>query len=248
MRHLVRKTRYALRLLAVKEIRLGLERCPFCGPSVLIKFAASDLGVRCLRCRASATTLSLGAVLTHEVPDLERRHVYEMSSRGPLFRYLRSRCAALTFSEYFPDTPPGTLRNGVQCQTVEALTFDDEAFDVCTSTDVFEHVFDDEAGFREVFRVLKKGGLFVFTVPLRAEAKTIERARRVGDRIEHLLPPEYHDDYLSGVSRVLCVRQYGRDIVDRLRQAGFAEVEIIAPDRPFLWGETRPVILARKGV
>ena len=45
------------------------------------------------------------------------------------------------------------------------LPYADESFDVVTCFDVFEHVQDDERAFHEVHRVLKRGGLLIFTVP-----------------------------------------------------------------------------------
>jgi SAM-dependent methyltransferase len=114
----------------------------------------------------------------------------------------------------------------VLCQDVQQLTFPDASFDVCTSTEVFEHVADDARGFREIRRVLRAGGAFVFTVPLGDAEATVERAESQGGRIVHLLPPEYHGDRIRGRDRVLAFRNYGRDIVERLRTAGFAHARI----------------------
>ena len=55
------------------------------------------------------------------------------------------------------------------CQDVQHLTFDDAEFDICTSTEVFEHVPDDIKGFKEIYRVLKDDGVFIFTVPIHDE-------------------------------------------------------------------------------
>lgn len=71
---------------------------------------------------------------------------------------------------------------------------EDCMFDLCTSTEVFEHVPDDGAGFQEICRVLKEGGTFVFTVPMTDAKTTVERTKAHNGRIEHLLEPEYHGD------------------------------------------------------
>ena len=47
------------------------------------------------------------------------------------------------------------------------LPFSDDSFDTVTSFEVLEHVQDDEIAVREVRRVLRKNGLFIFTVPNR---------------------------------------------------------------------------------
>lgn len=45
------------------------------------------------------------------------------------------------------------------------LPFPDNAFDVVTALDVIEHIDDDHAAVRELWRVCKPGGLLVLTVP-----------------------------------------------------------------------------------
>ena len=222
---------------------IAFARCPFCGPTVLVRWADDELAVRCLRCRASAVHLSLGAVLRELRPDLRGRRVLELSSRGPLVRYLRGSGARLTLTERFDDVPPGSLRGGVRCEDVQRLSFADASFDLVTHTDVFEHVEDDAVGFRELRRVLVPGGLTVFSVPLSA-APTRERVRRGPDGLQYLLPPEYHGDRLRGAGRVLSWRDYGGDIVVRLQQAGFGDARLV-PAPPVAWfGRGRMIVVA----
>lgn len=45
------------------------------------------------------------------------------------------------------------------------LPFASEQFDIVTMLDVLEHVEDDGAAVREIYRVLKPGGAFILTVP-----------------------------------------------------------------------------------
>ena len=223
---------------------LRRARCPFCGPTLLLRWADDELAVRCLRCRASAVHLSLGAVLRTLRPDLRGLRVLELSSRGPLVRWLRRSGARGTFTEYFDDVPPGAQRDGIRCEDVQHFTFADASFDLVTHTDVFEHVEDDAAGFRELRRVLAPGGLAVFSVPL-SDAPTRERVRRGPDgQLQYLLAPEYHGDWLRGTGRVLSWRDYGGDIVARLHRAGFAEARIV-PAAPADWfGRGRNIVVA----
>ena len=145
-----------------------------------------------------------------------------MSSRGPLYEYARRRAGKLVCSEFFDDVKPGLWKGKIQCQDVTRLTYAEASFDLCTSTEVFEHVPDDEAGFREVRRVLKPSGRFVFTVPLSQAMRTVSRAELVDGKVRHLQPPEYHGDAIRGQGKVLVYREYGRDIVARLRRCGFS--------------------------
>ncbi|MGE5625558.1 MAG: class I SAM-dependent methyltransferase [Bacillota bacterium] len=220
---LLRSLTSGLRLLDLSQFALARGRCPVCGPTLLVKLKDRPAGVRCLRCRTGLTSAALIAAVKREVPDLRTRHVYELSSRGAVFRYLRDHAGRLSYSEYFDGAARGETRRGVRCEDVQSLTWPDASFDVCTSTEVFEHVPNDRRGFREIWRVLKPGGLLAFTVPLNLNARTRERARFAQGKLEHLLPPEYHGDHLRGAGRVLAFRNYGTDIVERLREAGFAD-------------------------
>lgn len=225
---------------------LGLKpgRCPACGPTLMVKLADDAISVRCIRCRASAIHMSLLQVLQRLYPELSGLAVYEMSSRGPVFGYLRARAGHFAYSEFFDDVQPGAFRGDVQCQDVQALTYRNASFDLCTSTEVFEHVPDDRAGFREIRRVLRPGGRFVFTVPLTEDAVTVERAVLEDGVIRHLLEPEYHGDVIRGHGRVLCYRNYGLDIVDRLRGSGFREARLEPADRATWWGFGTKVVVA----
>lgn len=242
----VRRLRSGLRLLDPREFRVRAGTCPFCGPAPMVRLRAEETGVRCLRCAASAVHLSMGWALRPWRDGLPRRDAYELSSRGPLAEWLRRRCRTLQLSEYFDDVPPGRMRDGVRCEDVQALGFADASFDLVTHTEVFEHVPDDARGFAELFRVLRPGGVMVFTVPLFERPATVERARLVDGRVEHLLEPEYHTDLLRGEGRVLCFRDYGLDLVARVRTAGFARVDLLDVDARVPWGFGRRVLTALK--
>ena len=236
----------ALALLRFKALRLKIRPCPACGPSVIVRFGENGLAVRCMRCGASAIHLSILAVLKTMVPSLKEKHIYELSSRGPLFEYVKRESKKLTYSEHIDNVPYGKFLNGVQCQNIEQLTYNDENFDICTSTEVFEHVACDQTGFREIYRVLKPGGVFIFTVPLTKCNETVERAVLENGMIRHILPPEYHGDRLRGQNKVLVFRDYGLDITERLQSSGFKRTEIVTPENLLLWNYERDVIVGWK--
>jgi SAM-dependent methyltransferase len=236
----------ALKILNVREIAFSYELCPLCGPSIIVRLRRSSLGVRCLRCRGSGIHASIARVVGGEFATLGEIDAYELSARGPWVRYLRRHCRNLTVSEFFPGVDPGERVKGVECQDVQNLIYPDNTFDLCTSTEVFEHVPDDRKGFSEIFRVLRPGGHIVFTVPLADNWQTVERALIQDGQIKHLLPPEYHGDRLRGFGGVLAFRNYGRDVTERLSSAGFSKARIVEPPGKIWWGLCGPVILATK--
>ena len=242
-KELAYQLRYALSILEPGALALAAFRCPICASRVLLRLARSDIGVRCLRCGASAITLSMVSTLTAERPRLRDERVYELSSRGPLFGFLRREVRDLTFSEFFEDVPPGAYRGVVQCQDIHRLTYADASFDLVTSTEVFEHVADDRRGFAEVRRVLRPGGAFIFTVPIEDAEHTVDRARVVDGGLEHLREPAFHDDRIRGRGGVLVFRDYGRDIVERLMGAGFARARIEERCRRAFLGAGRGVVI-----
>ena len=87
---------------------------------------------------------------------------------------------------------------------------------------------------------------FIFTVPLRDSTQTIERAAIEKGSIKHIYNSEYHNDSVRG--RVLCFRNYGTDIVDRLAVAGFKYAKIVSTVDPTGFGYNRPVIVAYKEI
>lgn len=150
--------------------------------------------------------------------------VYAMEQVTPMYAWLRGLSGVtLHGSEYLgPDVKPGEVQKGIRHEDVTALSFADASFDVVVSNDVFEHVPDAEAGFREVARVLRPGGVLVMTIPFHARrAASSVRARLAQGKLEHLAPPEYHGNPVDpGGSLVF--HDFGFDVLDVLRRAGLS--------------------------
>ncbi|MFT3756810.1 MAG: methyltransferase domain-containing protein [Pseudoxanthomonas sp.] len=215
-----------------------------CGVSLLVRLGSDETLVRCIRCRGTPIHLSMIEAIRSLSSDSEWS-VCELSSRGALVRYLEHRFREVVVSEYFDGVESGVSVDGVRCEDVMALTYPNARFDLLTCTEVFEHVADDLAGFREVRRVLKDSGVFVFTVPMIEGGLTQQRARMENGQVRYLLEPAYHGDRLRGRGRVLVFRDYGSlDICTRLLESGFGEVGLFRPEHNF-FGHGRIVVVAR---
>lgn len=118
------------------------------------------------------------------------------------------------------------ISNGITNQNLEALTFPDNYFDIVITSDVMEHVRLDDIAHREILRVLKPGGFYIFTVPhVRKWENTLTRVQVV-DPLDpscdlNLLEPEYHGDTNGDGSGVLSYRVYGRELDLFLENIGF---------------------------
>jgi SAM-dependent methyltransferase len=141
---------------------------------------------------------------------------------------LLSRCRwlDLSVSTWKPALPAGkVLAPAVTNQNLERLTFPDASFDVVLTSDVLEHVRLEDRAHREIRRVLRPGGVYIFTVPHFRDRPTIERVRIVDaadpSRDEDVLPREYHGDANSEDGRALAYRSFGIDLDDELRRLGF---------------------------
>ena len=240
----LKKLLKAISIINPRQFRIRRGICPLHGPSIFLRLNDSMLGVRCACCGAAPIATSIAAVLQDLVPDFRSKEHYELSSRGPFFEFLKKNVKKLTYSEYFDDIEAGRCKEGVLCQDVQKLTFEDSVFDVVTSTEVFEHVPDDNAGFGEIYRVLRSGGYF--TVPVFEKEDTVTRAVIENGEIKCLLSPEYHDDSIRGDKRVLVYRDYGRDILQKLERVGFREARMVDVQDFGGFGFNRCVITARK--
>jgi SAM-dependent methyltransferase len=144
----------------------------------------------------------------------------------------------LALSTYRAAEPEGAeLAPGTTNQNLERLTYPDASFDVVVTSDVLEHVRLDDRAHREIRRVLRPGGFYVFTVPHFRDRETLVRVRIVDpgepSRDEDLLPREYHGDANSEDGRALAYRGYGTDLDETLARLGFA-VDYAKTDFPDL--------------
>ncbi len=155
------------------------------------------------------------------VADLASLRVAELNSCGELHPYL-AKLAGLRYSEYLSEDP------AVPHEDVQALSYDDDSFDLVLSSDTLEHVPDFVGALAEVERVLRPGGTHIFTVPVLWNRPTsLRRAALENGEIVHLHPPSFHGVPLRGaVPDSLVFMEFGADIAD-LIATGAIDYEIV---------------------
>ena len=96
------------------------------------------------------------------------------------------------------------------------LPFNDNSFDVVFCNHVLEHIQDDAKAMKELFRVMKKGGMGVFQVPQDLNRDVTFEDNSITDPKERAKIFGQYDH----------VRVYGRDYFDKLRSVGFKVEEV----------------------
>jgi SAM-dependent methyltransferase len=146
--------------------------------------------------------------------------VYVVGITGAPRRWL-SKLPHYTESFYWPDSVPVAERGEAQHQNLEQLTFDDASFDLVFSSHVMEHIPDARRAFAEVFRVLRPGGTYVFSVPMvwPTVEKSVTRCELVDGTFVHHRPEEFHNSPTGDPA--LVITNFGTDLLDLLEDLGF---------------------------
>jgi 2-polyprenyl-3-methyl-5-hydroxy-6-metoxy-1,4-benzoquinol methylase len=139
------------------------------------------------------------------------RHAFELYRRGADVVALDQNASDLADVQVMFDAmaAEGGLRAEAAATTVEgdalALPFDDGEFDRIIAAEILEHIPDDEQAMRELFRVIKPGGVAAITVP-----------RWFAEKVNWALSDAYHE--VEG-GHVRIYKEH--ELRERLARAGF---------------------------
>jgi SAM-dependent methyltransferase len=115
----------------------------------------------------------------------------------------------------------------------------DASYEMVIAHHVLEHIDDDRQAMREMFRLLRPGGVAVLSAPINAtRPQTYENAAIIdpAERCAHFSAPDHR-------------RYYGLDFADRLAEAGFLVSRFrLPPEQEVRYGLLRDewITLARK--
>jgi SAM-dependent methyltransferase len=171
----------------------------------------------------------LAYVLNQLRPNWRNLAIHESSpaNRG-ISAKLKRDCKGYIATHYFPNAKPGSIVRGFRNENIEKSTFSDGVFDVVITLDILEHVFNPRALFKDIFRTLKQGGLYISTFPIKKDQvkSHVPRVRitETGE-IEELVPAEYHGNPINGKG-ALVTFDYGYTVHQMIPQWAPFEVEI----------------------
>jgi SAM-dependent methyltransferase len=214
-----------------------LRRCQCCRRFTMViadQRAIPELRA-CLFCSANERFELLAKVIRERYgSNLAQLDVLELDPHSPLRNILRN-ARTYTRSYYQENSASSEEKNGAVREDITALTFKKDSLDLIVSSDVLEHVPKLEAAFKETARVLRPGGVHLFTVPPRGETK--RRAEVVNGEVKHLEPPEYHLDPLCPQG-ILAFWDIGPDLPKILSSQDLKLSIVLGPvgaDRRVVW-------------
>ncbi len=182
------------------------RRCPMCGKALRIYWPYGVMlrpGAQCPHCRGLERHRTLYMYFEkHDLFDKENMSLLHFAPEKAFIDLFSSKKNI----DYWPvdinPNMPGIRRTA----DITDIPFEDESMDVIICNHVMEHIPDEGKALREMYRVLKKGGIAVINVPLdENRAETFEN-------------PEYNTPELrlKYFGQHDHVRIYGRDYEKRL--------------------------------
>jgi SAM-dependent methyltransferase len=118
----------------------------------------------------------------------------------------------------------GEIDRGILHQDIEALSFENESFDLLISNDVMEHVPHPFRAMQEMARVLRPLGKAYMTFPFYQDKDLNVSRSKIDDegQLVHLLPPEYHGNPVSSEGS-LVFTDFGWEVLAQFKEAGFSD-------------------------
>jgi len=194
----------------------------------------------CQNCRSTLRYRDQAAVIIDQFSNGESRCLKGLVESGSL-NHLSIYEVALKspFASYF-EVLPGYVRsylwddcksgiayeNGVLCEDLTMLTFKNNTFDLIITSDVMEHISDYESAFSEILRVLRVGGVHIFSIPTEPLIAPFSerRALKIGTKEVYFKTPRYHNS--GNGSDCLTYTDFGSDL-PKLIDKGNSETKIL---------------------
>lgn len=215
--------------------------CPVCQTASHFRYAVlpdRSINLRedlaCHQCQLNARVRCAIAHMESLLSSCDEPHIYITEQTSIVYRCLKQRFTNVIGSEYFQEHQRealeeylhslGLTADALRYEDVTRLSLESESTDVVLSFEVLEHVPDYLSALREFSRILRPAGVLVATIPfMHFERETVKRAGiDENGSIVHYLEPQFHGDPVCAEG-VLVYQDFGWDILEMLRESGFAE-------------------------
>ncbi len=217
----------------------AIGKCPVCGSLFTLIYVKGE-NLRetctCIKCKSINRQRQIAYVACHvvgfvkkqpvsalrDLTKLDNFVVYNTEARGAIHDQL-SKMKNYVCSEYLGNSyKSGDLVNDIMHQDLMDLSLGNESIDLVISSDVFEHIPDPYKAHEEVYRVLKRGGRHIFTVPF-YQTEFLDEDRTIID--DHgstvfLKEPIYHGDPIRPEG-ALVYKIFSLEMLVKLRKIGF---------------------------
>ena len=193
--------------------------CTWCGSSLRSGLLAAAIVAAANR-QSTSSASHLNELFRN--PLARKLAIAEINSAGNLHRYL-TRCPGLRFSEF------GSTSPAIPSEDLMQLSYESASFDLVITSDTLEHVPDIDRALSETCRILKPGGMHVFSVPVVWDRPTRRRAALTDGVLTHFLPPSYHGAAEQNKTDFLVFNEFGADFPATCARAGY-EVELLRHD------------------
>lgn len=213
------------------------------------QFRAQWVNLICENCRLGTRERAVAYALS--ALGVSNSAIYHVGYHSVFSNYLAEIYRDVSRSQFQNGIRSGFIDSkGVRYEDLTNLSYENERFNILVCMEVLEHIADYKKAISEMARVLRPGGRAILTFPWLG-GKFYEHRERAEMRpdgsINHILPPEYHDDPASEEG-ILSFRAFGWKILDELRSGGFK-----GANATFLFGPLHgymtsmlPIIIASK--
>jgi SAM-dependent methyltransferase len=193
----------------MQHFRARQEReCTVCGFKGYFLSAGSRQEARCPNCASKERDRIIALHLRRAALNMDGKSVLHFSAERPFFKQWKSN----------PNYVAGDIKRSAVANAVvdiTALQYPDNHFDVIICNHVLEHVDADQRGMAECFRVMKPGGVGIFSVPMSTDEATWNP------------PPGTPPEEIARICGRTHVRLYGLDFPKQLASHGFTAEEIV---------------------
>jgi SAM-dependent methyltransferase len=175
-----------------------------------------NLKNRCVRCRSASRERAEALYFKQSglVEEWQHQKLLHFAPELGMYFFLKKNLKEYVCCDIDPSQYPD---REVEQQDILALTYGDETFDGILCNHVLEHIVDDKKAMQELFRVLKKGGKAILTVPIDDTLSKTKEDLSITD--PEIRKREYwQEDH---------VRLYAKDgFIRRLQAVGFTAVAV----------------------